>query len=472
MKNKTTSLDLAFAVFIIIVSIFFFLTVIGSSISAFFKFVLSVAVLVACGFGLSRAFKYECWYGIFLLRSQYGLSLLDDLAKKYPAFWKSLYELGMVIGFGSFAYFLLPKKNYTWKRIAFIFGFGSFLMVMFSYVVAPLATGALFSMLSGGSEFASAGQGLQTSISQFAFVKYIFLGLLVLGGLSLMTTAGLLIYAFVVVASLFGAFAAGTSLSTVSPGGTPIIPGINLPLVEGVAALAVVLIVHEGMHGIVARMHKFPLKSAGLVFFGFLPFGAFVDINEKKMFKGKKEAQSAVFVAGTTANFFTSLLLVMLLFAFSAGTEAFRMNGYYVDSGSLPNGAIIQSIDNVPIYVMMGANLSANTTYSIQTSKGEYSLATDANGKLGVNAVFADSKGELGVFRYSEWFGWMAFVLRFLALAFALNFVVGAINLVPLPLFDGYYLMKNGVGHELAAKLIAGTVAVAFILNMLPWIFR
>jgi len=50
--------------------------------------------------------------------------------------------------------------------------------------------------------------------------------------------------------------------------------------------------------------------------------------------------------------------------------------------------------------------------------------------------------------------------------------VVGAINLVPLPLFDGYYLMKNGVGNELAAKLIAGAVAVAFILNMLPWIFR
>ena len=66
----------------------------------------------------------------------------------------------------------------------------------------------------------------------------------------------------------------------------------------------------------------------------------------------------------------------------------------------------------------------------------------------------------------------MAFLLRFLALAFALNFVVGTINLVPLPLFDGYYLMKNMVQHELAVKLIAGLVSLAFILNMLPWIFR
>jgi len=472
MKNKTTSLDLAFAIFLLIVSISLFLAVLGAPISAFFKFILSVAVLVGCGYGLSRIFKYECWYGIFLLKSQYGLSLLDKLAKKYPSFWRSLYELGMVIGFGSFAYFILPRKNYTWQRIAFIYGLGTVLMVTFSYVIAPLATGALFSMLSGGEEFASAGQGLQTSVSQFAFVKYIFLGFLVLGGLSLMTTAGLLIYAIVVVASLFGAFSAGASLSSVSPGGTPIIPGINLPLVEGIAALAVVLIVHEGMHGIVARMHNFPLKSAGLVFFGFLPFGAFVDIDEKKMFKGRKEAQSAVFVAGTTANFFTSLLLVILLFAFSACTEPFRVNGFYVESGALPHGAILQSIDGVPVYVMMGANLSANTTYSLQTSKGEYSLTTDSNSKLGISTSFADSKGEYGVFRYAEWFGWMAFVLRFLALAFALNFVVGAINLVPLPLFDGYYLMKNGVGNELAVKIIAATAAVAFVLNMLPWIFR
>ena len=81
MKNKTTTLDLAFAVVILVASIFLFLTVLGSSFSAFGKFGLSVLLLAGCGYGLSRAFKYDCWYGMFLLRSQYGLSLLDDLAK-------------------------------------------------------------------------------------------------------------------------------------------------------------------------------------------------------------------------------------------------------------------------------------------------------------------------------------------------------------------------------------------------------
>jgi len=464
-KNKTTHLDLAFAVLLLAACIWLFLAILSSQLSAFLKFILAVASLGACGYGIAKALHLECWYGMFLLRSQAGLSLLDRLAKKHPSLWSALLELGTVIGFGSFAYFLLPKKDYTWKRIAFTYGLGSFLMVLFAFVIAPLATSALFSMLSGGAEFAGAGERLQATTAQLSYSKYVFFALLVLGGISLMTTAGLLIYAFVVVASLTGALLAGLAPSTVSPGGTPTIPGINLPLFEGVAALAVVLIVHEAMHGIIARMHNFPLKSAGLVFFGFLPFGAFVDIDEKKMFKGNKQAQNAVFAAGTTANFFTSLLCVLLLLLFAAATEPFRVNGVYVESGSaIPHGAIIKSINNEPIYVVMGySNLSANSAYT---------LMSDSSGKLGVNTVIADSKGELGVFRYSDGFEWMAFILRFLALAFALNFVVGAINLVPIPLFDGFYLMKNGVGHELAVKMIAGAVAVAFVLNMLPWIFR
>lgn len=471
-KSRTTHLDAAFAIFLLAICIAAFLAILGSELSAFFKFILAIAVLAACGYGISKAFRLECWYGIFLLRSQAGLSFLNRLAKKYPSLWQSFIELGTVIGFGSLAYFLLPKRNYSWKRIAFTYGLGTFLMVIFSFVIAPLATSALFSMLSGGAEFAGAGARLQATTAQFEFSKYIFFALLVLGGISLMTSAGLVLYALVVAASLAGALLGGIAPSTVSPGGTPIIPGINLPLIEGVAALAVVLIVHEGMHGVLARMHRFPLKSAGLVFFGFLPFGAFVDIDEKKLLKGRRDAQNAVFAAGTAANFFTSLALVMLLFAFSAATEPLRLNGVYVEAGPLPHGALITEINSEPIYVVAGTNLSANTSYLLTTSKGNFTLYTNATGKLGVDTVLADSTGAFGVFRYSGGFEWMALVLRFLALAFSLNFVVGAINLVPLPLFDGYYLMKNGVGHELAAKLIAGAVAVAFILNMLPWVFR
>jgi membrane-associated protease RseP (regulator of RpoE activity) len=472
-KRKTTQLDSAIAVFLLITCFFLFFAILDSGLSAFAKFMLSVATLAACGYGVARAFNLECWYGMFLLRSQSGLSLLDRLAKNHPRLWPALVELGTVIGFGSFAYFLLPKKGYTFRRIAFTYGLGTFLMVMLSMVVAPLATGALFSMLSGGAEFAGAGEQLQASATQFALSKHLFFALLVLGGLSLMTTAGLIIYSLVVLVSIAGVLLAGTRpLSSVSPGGTPIIPGINLPLLEGIAALAVVLMVHEAMHGIVARIHKFPLRSAGLVFFGFLPFGAFVDIDEKKMFKGDKKAQNAVFVAGTMGNFLTAMAFVALFIAFFYSTEPMRVNGVFVESGAIPRGAIISSIGGEPIHVIMGSNLSANTSYIVSTSKGEFTLVSDENAKLDIGMVYADSTGETGVLRYADGFGFMAAIFRFLALTFALNFVVGAINLVPIPLFDGYYLMKNGVGNERIAALISYAVAAAFAINMLPWIFR
>ncbi|MCX6772503.1 MAG: hypothetical protein NTV88_01900 [Candidatus Micrarchaeota archaeon] len=147
------------------------------------------------------------------------------------------------------------------------------------------------------------------------------------------------------------------------------------------------------MHGIIARIYKLPLKSAGLVFFGFLPFGAFVDIDEKKLFKAKKEEQNAVFVAGTAANFTTSIITLVLMLVFF----------YFIGD-----------------------------THNVYT----------------------------------------VFVARVLGLTFALNFVVAAINLVPLPLFDGFYIMRNGVRNSLAINAITWIVAAAFLLTLFPWVLR
>ena len=64
------------------------------------------------------------------------------------------------------------------------------------------------------------------------------------------------------------------------------------------------------------------------------------------------------------------------------------------------------------------------------------------------------------------------YLISFLVLAFALNFVVAAMNLVPLPLFDGYHLMRNGVKNQLAVRAISYIVAAAFLLTLFPWVLR
>ena len=73
-----------------------------------------------------------------------------------------------------------------------------------------------------------------------------------------------------------------------------------------------------------------------------------------------------------------------------------------------------------------------------------------------------------GEIRYARGFGWVASFISFLVLAFALNFVVAAMNLVPLPLFDGYHLMRNGVGNQLAVRAISYIVAAAFPAHPVP----
>lgn len=464
---------LAFAILAVAIALGFFLTVLNAELPAIVKFVLAVLSLAACGTALAYVFKLEVWGGLFLLRSQTGLKFLDRLAKRHPDAWQLFSEIGMVVGYGSFAYFLLPKRKLAWKRVLLTYGVGTVLLVILTSIIAQLSMSVLFSMLSGGAEFAGAGSKLQAATAQIEFSKYVFLGAMVLGGVSLLTTVSILSYAAVVLAAIAGALLGNSAaLAATAPGGVPIIPGINLPFIEGILALAIVLVVHEGLHGVIARLYRLPLKSAGLVFFGFLPFGAFVDIDEKRLFKEKKEKQNAVFVAGTAANFATSIIFLLMLVAFIAGTEGFRANGIYVESGSLAAGTIITAINGEPVQSFAGRNLTPGTAYSLQTNRGVIEKTTDENGKLGITYVLADSKGSTGALRYAAGFEWMLFVLRLLGLTFALNFVVAAINLVPLPLFDGYHIMKNGVRNKLVATVITYVVALAFLLNLFPWVLR
>ncbi len=388
------NIRLVLAIFTLLVSLAIFLFAIDVQLPAIVKFIIALAALASCGLVLSKLYRLETWAGLFLLRSKAGLGMLDKLAKKHKKLWKYFADIGLVVGFGSFAYFLMGKKKFSWKKVLLTYGTGTVLLVLLTSIVMPLAITSLLSMLSGGEEFSGAGSKISQEIYKFEAAQYAYLAFLVLGGISLLTTASIVLYGAIVLWAIVGALLGDfASLASTSPGGAPIIPGINLPLIEGIAALAVILIVHEGMHGVLARLHKLPLKSAGLVFLGFIPIGAFVDINEKVLFKAKKEKQNSVFVAGTAANFATSVIFLILLLAFA---------------------------------------------YLFQGNASEPVL----------------------------------FFMRFLALAFSLNFIVGAINLVPLPLFDGYHLVKNGLNNKTLTTLVSYIVGLAFLLNLFPWVLR
>jgi len=93
------------------------------------------------------------------------------------------------------------------------------------------------------------------------------------------------------------------------------LPGINpyIPVVDGWIALFAAIIVHEGAHGVVARSLGLPVKSAGLLFFLFVPIGAFVEVDEDALKVAKGRDAGRVLAAGAGINFIAGLLCLLIL---------------------------------------------------------------------------------------------------------------------------------------------------------------
>jgi membrane-associated protease RseP (regulator of RpoE activity) len=95
------------------------------------------------------------------------------------------------------------------------------------------------------------------------------------------------------------------------------LPGINpyLPIVDGWIALVVAMIIHEGAHGIVARSLGLPVKASGLLFFLFVPIGAFVDVDETAIKTAPASYSGRVLAAGAGINLVVGLLCLLVLIA-------------------------------------------------------------------------------------------------------------------------------------------------------------
>jgi membrane-associated protease RseP (regulator of RpoE activity) len=172
--------------------------------------------------------------------------------------------------------------------------------------------------------------------------------------------AGIALY--LLVNSLIGLLSnpgVGQVVRDLGPGSILLLPGINpmLPIVYGWIAIVLAIVIHEGAHGIIARNVKLNVKSSGLLFFLFVPIGAFVDVDEEQIKKAKPRSALKVMAGGVGANIVVAavcLLGVLLL----VGSVTPVINGVYINdvsagfpaqtAGLLPKDVFI-SIDNVTI---------------------------------------------------------------------------------------------------------------------------
>lgn len=97
---------------------------------------------------------------------------------------------------------------------------------------------------------------------------------------------------------------------------TLLIPGVTIQstpaLLYFFLSIPFILLVHEGAHGVIARLEKIRVKSAGLLFVAVL-IGGFVEPDENEFKQAKAMSRMKVVAAGSTANILFSLIIAALL---------------------------------------------------------------------------------------------------------------------------------------------------------------
>lgn len=336
---------------VLLLSAVLFFQIAFSQVDNFLKAAGIIADLVFSGMILRQLLHAEGYYGAVMVRSKQGLELMDRLGGRHARLAREIADFGVTLSFGiPAAWFLYCRKGgrENYSRLA----------------VHAALVGIFFYWLQlqpAASSF----------LNQFTLVLGLFLGLFGLGYSSL-------------IASAAGILTSKTAVSTVAP----VVPGITLPLWEGLIAIAIAAIVHEVAHGVLARAEGLKVLSSGAILFGFLPIGAFVEPDEQAFSREPILKKRRILVAGSASNFIFFLIFLTLAYGASQAipflSQGVAVTGVEANStahGLLQNGDVITAVNGIPVRSAADFNSAAGF------SDGEVSLSL-ASGRNASMALF------------------------------------------------------------------------------------
>jgi len=392
IKSKVEKGSFVPMLLILIISLVVFYALLSWTVDLRFKIVIILVELIGTTYLVKTLFHFDTELGMILYRTKIGLVLIKDLSR-FEAFWTYFADIGLFLTYG-LASFRMFKMNHKWWKVLLS---GFIILAVIIVVIAPISQYIIMksadlgvkNVSSKASTTAPAGVA-STAAHSMSLFQYAILALILLGGIFIAGMLGLVMKSFEIISNIFAHYTGHLSVHA-TPGATLILPGVNLPLFEGALALLVVMVIHEGSHGVLAVLRKIKVKSTGIVLFGFLPVGAFVEPDDNELMKAKSKYKSDVFVAGPTANLIGAVLLLIIHLVL-----LFSLGNFYITN---------------PI---------------------------------------------------------MHFIRVTLGLAIALNFIVGMINLLPIPFFDGYHLLEEGLGKQWTDYFMYISV-IGIIIAFLPW---
>jgi membrane-associated protease RseP (regulator of RpoE activity) len=260
-----------------------------------------------------------------------------------------------------------------------------------------------------------------------------------------------------------------------APGIQPVLPfeakGVFfVPFVYWILSIFLIAVIHEFCHGIAARVHNTPVKSAGLAFLGIIaPIvpAAFVEPDEQYLQKQSRFRQLSVFSAGPFSNLvMAGIMILVVMFFANPLAESMLLPGGVKITGTEENspaalaglkaGYIITSVGGQKISLLEDLTtalkaykpgdiiqLEANGTHSITLTENP------KNTSLAYLGIFSRQHAEIQkdfVDKYGAWsvpvILWLFGLVYWL---FLLSLGIGLFNLLPIGPIDGGRMLQLGM---------------------------
>ena len=270
---------------------------------------------------------------------------------------------------------------------------------------------------------------------------------------------------------------------------TVLIPGITLTsgpaILYFLLSIPIVLVIHEGAHGIVATLEKIKIKTGGFAIF-IAMFAGFVEPDEEEFNKAKKISKLRVIGAGATSNVIFALALGVILLTnpFFAMVVPEPLLSIFYD---LPDGVLVLSIIENSGAERAGllANDIITSINGIQIlSPLDFQKTELVPGEIAKVSILRDGqtlqfpvevipspedpeRGLIGIIRdnsfaykpvlnFIEWKD--PGVSMFLLWLWMISFFIGIINMLPLPILDGGKFIHTIIDKKISDKAVNTTM--------------
>ena len=277
---------------------------------------------------------------------------------------------------------------------------------------------------------------------------------------------------------------------------TVLIPGVTIQSGPNIAyfllAVPIVLVIHEGAHGIVATLEKIKIKTGGFAVFIAL-FAGFVEPDEEEFAKARKISRLRVIGAGATSNVLFSFVIAgLLIFNPSFALlmpDPIRSTFYHEPLGvpivSVTEGSgaakagllkddIITAINGVSIVNpqdFQKVNLKPGETASVSILREGQTLQISV---VPTPSKDDPQKGMLGILRAAfpsyqpvvpYYIHWSPEVFMFLLWLWMLSFFIGIFNMLPLPILDGGKFIHSIIEKKISDKALKWTMWSVYALT-------